>query len=75
MLICAPIAILACFLRETSRVRILFLREQKRGVKIQHHQGDTKILFHKLRRAIARPVTMLFVEVSLLYSYFDLAVV
>lgn len=65
MIICAPIAVMACFLKETSRVRILFLREQKRGVKVQHQEGDTKILIHKLRRAIARPVKMFFVEVSL----------
>ena len=63
MIICAPVAIMACFLKETLKTRILFLREQKRGVEVQHQEGDTKILFHKLRRAIARPVVMLFVEV------------
>lgn len=64
MIICAPIAIMACFLKETSKVRILFLRERKRGVKVQHQQGDTKILFDKIRHAVIRPLTMLVAEVG-----------
>ncbi|KAH8592657.1 putative polyamine transporter 4 [Bisporella sp. PMI_857] len=62
LMICGPIAIMICFLKETSKSRILFVREQNRGVIVQHRHGDTKLLIGKIRHAVVRPLSMMFVE-------------
>jgi MFS family permease len=68
MIIAAPIAFAALFMQETSKARILYLREKKRGIKIPHQTGDTRILLRKLRKSFFRPLRMMFIEVSLLFS-------
>lgn len=64
LFIAAPILVASLFMQETSKQRILYLREKKRGVKIAHKTGDTRILLRKLRIAISRPINMMFREVS-----------
>jgi hypothetical protein len=64
MIIASPIAIMALFMQETSKSRILYLREKNRGIKIPHQAGDTHILLRKLRQAFIRPLHMMFVEVG-----------
>ena len=62
MMIAAPIAIMACFMEETSKHRILYLRTKKAGIKIPHQTGDTLLLFRKLKQAFIRPLHMMFFE-------------
>lgn len=63
MIIAAPIALAALFMKETSPKRILYLRQKKLGLKV-HKAGDTRILLRKLRQAFYRPLHMMTVEVS-----------
>jgi hypothetical protein len=65
MIIAAPIAVMALFMKETSPKRILYLRQKKLGIKPPHQAGDTRILLRKLRTAFIRPLHMMLIEVSL----------
>ncbi|KAH8598082.1 putative polyamine transporter 4 [Bisporella sp. PMI_857] len=71
MMIAAPIAIMALFMKETSASRILYLRAKKAGLTQAHAKGDTHLLLSKLRTALLRPFHMMFVEplVALLSIY------
>lgn len=71
LLIAAPIAIMALFMSETSKSRILYLKEKSPGVKVAHKTGDTRLLLRKFRQAFIRPLHMMFVEplVALLSIY------
>lgn len=64
MIVAAPIAAAAVFMKETSPKRILYLRQKKLGIKPPHQVGDTRILLRKLRQAFLRPLHMMLIEVS-----------
>lgn len=64
LFIAAPIGIASLFMKETLETRILYLREKKKGVKIIHQTGDTRLLARKLFKAFIVPLHMMFVEVS-----------
>jgi hypothetical protein len=63
LMICAPVIIMTAFLQETSKTRILYLRERKRGAKIQYPREDSKALIKKLGGAFLRPLQMVVYEV------------
>lgn len=63
MIIGAPIFLISLFMQETSKIRILRLREKKLTGKIPRQAGDTHLLVRKLRQGFARPLHMMFVEV------------
>lgn len=69
LFIAAPILVASLFMQETSKQRILYLREKKRGIKIAHKTGDTRLLLRKLRIAVLRPLNMMFREVSFATSH------
>ncbi|EHL01081.1 putative Polyamine transporter 4 [Glarea lozoyensis 74030] len=62
MIIAAPMIVLAFFMQETSKSRILYLRKKAAGEKIAHQSGDTALLIRKLRIAVTRPIDMMFRE-------------
>ncbi|CAG8973086.1 hypothetical protein HYALB_00009390 [Hymenoscyphus albidus] len=63
LIIAAPVLLLAAFMSETSKHRILTLRYQKSlGKETTHQTGDTHLLVVKLRQAIIRPIHMMFLE-------------
>lgn len=64
MIIAAPAAIGALFMKETSKARILYSKEQKLGTVIPHKAGDSKLLMQKLQQAFARPLHMMLIEAS-----------
>ncbi|TAQ86138.1 hypothetical protein B7494_g5538 [Chlorociboria aeruginascens] len=61
-MIAAPIAIAALFMKETSKSRILRLREKKSSAKVARETGDTRLLLRKLRLAFIRPLHMMLIE-------------
>lgn len=63
IIIGAPIFLISLFMQETSKTRILRLREKKLGGKIPHQEGDTHLLLQKLKQGFLRPIHMMFVEV------------
>ena len=71
LMIAGPIAIMACFMKETSASRILYLRSKRAGLTPAHINGDTLLLIRKLKTAIFRPLHMMFAEplVALLSIY------
>jgi len=71
MMIAAPIAVMACFMQETSGSRILYLRSKHAGLTTAHVKGDTLLLLRKLQTSFFRPVHMMFAEplVALLSIY------
>ncbi|KAF4636693.1 hypothetical protein G7Y89_g1382 [Cudoniella acicularis] len=62
MMIAAPILLSAGFMQETSKQRILYLREKARGKKLVHQTGATRLLIRKLRVAVFRPLHMMLME-------------
>jgi hypothetical protein len=64
MIIAAPIALAALFMKETSKKRILYLRQKKLGIKAPRQAGDTRLLLGKLRQAFFRPLHMMLIEVK-----------
>jgi MFS family permease len=64
IIVAAPIALGALFMKETSKKRILYLRQKQLGIKIPHQTGDTRILLRKLRQAFFRPLHMMLIEVQ-----------
>ena len=71
LMIAAPIAIMACFMKETSGSRILYLRSKHAGLTAAHIEGDTLLLLRKLNASLFRPLHMMFAEplVALLSIY------
>jgi MFS family permease len=69
MIIAAPIMLAALFMKETSKKRILYLRQKKLGIKVPHQAGDTRLLLRKLRQAFFRPLHMMMIEVSSPYQF------
>ncbi|RDW69931.1 hypothetical protein BP5796_08328 [Coleophoma crateriformis] len=61
-IIAAPVAIAVIFMKETSKQRILYLRNKKRGIKIPSQETSAKFIFNKLCTAIWRPVDMMIFE-------------
>jgi MFS family permease len=64
MIVAAPITLAALFMKETSKMRILYLRQKKLGIKVPHQAGDTHLLLRKLRQAFLRPLHMMLIEVN-----------
>jgi len=62
LIIAAPIGVASCFMSETSKNRILYLRELKRTGKASYQRGDKRLLLRKLRQNFTRPLHMMFVE-------------
>lgn len=62
MIIGAPIFVISLFMKETSKTRILRLREKKVGGKIPHQEGDTRLLLQNLKQGFVRPIHMMFIE-------------
>lgn len=71
LIIASPIAIMSCFMKETSGPRIMYLRSKHAGLTAAHIEGDTLILLHKLHNSFLRPLHMMFAEplVALLSIY------
>lgn len=71
LFIAAPIAVASVFMQETLESRILYLREKKRGSKVEHQSGDTRLLVRKLAKAFTVPLHMMLIEplVALLSIY------
>jgi MFS family permease len=65
MIIAAPVAIAAAFMKETFKPRILYLRQKKRGVDTLLEDGDTKfrLVIRKLGEDLYRPLHMVSIEV------------
>lgn len=63
LMICAPVVVMTVFIQETSKTRILYLRERKRGSKVEFPKEDTKTLVKKIGRAFLRPLQMVLYEV------------
>lgn len=63
LFIAAPIAVASVFMQETLESRILYLREKKRGSKVEHQSGDTRLLVRKLAKAFTVPLHMMLIEV------------
>ncbi|KAG9249060.1 putative polyamine transporter 4 [Calycina marina] len=71
MIIAAPIAFMACFMKETSGSRVLYLRSKNSMDTVAHIEDDTMLLICKLKASLLRPVQMMFLEplVALLSIY------
>ncbi|KUJ09585.1 putative polyamine transporter 4 [Mollisia scopiformis] len=59
LIIGAPIFSISLFMQETSKVRILHLRQKKLGCKAPHHARG---MLQKVRQGFIRPWHMMFVE-------------
>lgn len=64
MIVAAPILVAAMFMQETSKHRILYLRQKAQGKEIPRKTGDTRLLLAKLQVSITRPLHMMCLEVS-----------
>ncbi|RDL31047.1 MFS general substrate transporter [Venustampulla echinocandica] len=62
MIVAAPILCAAVFMQETSKQRILYLRQKAQGVKVPRKTGDTRLLLGKLQVAVTRPLHMMCLE-------------
>lgn len=64
-MVSAPMAIMACFTKETYKPRLLYLRSKKRGLNVGNVSRGISLVLKKLRIAVVRPLHMLTVEVSI----------
>lgn len=63
-IIAAPIVIAVPFMKETSKMRILFLRNKKRGIKVPTQKTSARVVLQKLYTAGRRPIDMMILEAS-----------
>ncbi len=73
MITSAPIAIGALFMEETSKARILHLKEKKLKTVAPHQTGDTMLLLQKLKQAFIRPLHMMLIEASTTVASFPIS--
>ncbi|KAH8816576.1 putative polyamine transporter 4 [Xylogone sp. PMI_703] len=62
MMIAAPITIMTYCMKETSKSRILHLRNIKRGFNVKAQSGGLSVALSKLKTATTRPLIMLTLE-------------
>lgn len=62
LILCAPVGLAICFMQETSKKRILYLRAKKRGEQSIAEQSQAPKLT-KVKEAMLRPLHMCLFEV------------